>query len=691
MELPIDHFRLLGVSPSSGPEEVLRFFQLRLDRTPDQGFTPEVISQRSELLRRSADLLCDKESREKYESALLGGAEGLEFSSNRDVAGLILLWEANISYEAFKLSRKALQPPQAPALGSGREADLTLLAALSCRDAALQEQEQRHYSSAAELLEEGIHLLQRMGKLVEHRKTLEKDLETLLPYRILDLLSRDISDQKAHQEGLNLLDGFVLKRGGLEGKKLNHSNTELKQADFELFFQQIRKFLTVQEQIDLFWHWHKNGSVDAGFLCAISLVASGFYRRKPECLQKARKKINKLNLQGFDAMPLLGCIDLLLADLKQAEECFANSNDIGLKEWFDSYPGEKLAALCDYSRNWLLRDVLPGFRDIEVDSVDLEAWFADRDVQDYVEKIEKKGALGIAKAGFSLISGLSSEKSGSKPLDSTKEIEGALDRPLTRSAEHSFENEAFSEDVANRDTLIENLIAIYKRGISTLKVPSFNISKTRVKLRKRRLTLLILLFISMFSTGSLIGWLSIRSRLRENIKAPELSLSKGKPDVKKAEVNNETLLDKLIDQSNSLPESTKLVYRVLTAETPSKEQLLKLIEVWLLAKADILAGRPNSNLTDVAASQLVNIVSEQRKKDETLGQKQIINAEIKSLKILDQTSKRIAVRVEISYADKLLKQSGEVISETSLPSLTVKYVLGRKKSQWKLIDFGSEK
>ena len=136
MELPIDHFRLLGVSPSSGPEEVLRFFQLRLDRTPDKGFTPEVISQRSELLRRSADLLCDKESREKYESALLGGAEGLEFSSNRDVAGLILLWEANISYEAFKLSRKALQPPQAPALGSGRESDLTLLAALSCRDAA---------------------------------------------------------------------------------------------------------------------------------------------------------------------------------------------------------------------------------------------------------------------------------------------------------------------------------------------------------------------------------------------------------------------------------------------------------------------------------------------------------------------------------------------------------------------------
>ncbi len=110
--------------------------------------------------------------RQEYEAALLKGAIGLEFSTNREVAGLILLWEGGVSYEAFKLAKRALRPPQAPALGSGRESDLTLLAALSCRDAALLEQEQRHYSSAAELLQEGIQLLQRMGKLSEQRNIL---------------------------------------------------------------------------------------------------------------------------------------------------------------------------------------------------------------------------------------------------------------------------------------------------------------------------------------------------------------------------------------------------------------------------------------------------------------------------------------------------------------------------------------
>ena len=172
MELPIDHFRLLGVSPSANAEEVLRAFQLRLDRPPKQGFTYEVLAQRSELLRLSADLLSNPAERQSYELALIEGSSGLELSSNREVAGLLLLWESNASFQAFKLAKKALQPPQAPALGSGRESDLTLIAALACRDASIEEQACRRYASGADLLQEGIQLLQRMGKLVEERKTL---------------------------------------------------------------------------------------------------------------------------------------------------------------------------------------------------------------------------------------------------------------------------------------------------------------------------------------------------------------------------------------------------------------------------------------------------------------------------------------------------------------------------------------
>lgn len=224
VELPIDHFRLLGVSPSAETESVLRTLQLRLDRCPDQGFTHEALMQRAELLSLSADLLSDSVRRQDYESTLLKlgrdhpeETAGLEMSSSREVAGLMLLWEAHAPHETFQLTRQALQPPQAPALGSSRESDLALLAALSCLDAARQDQDQRRYESAAGLLTEGLQLLQRMGKLPDQRQRLEKELEQLTPYRILDLLSRDLAEQSARQDGLVMLETFVQNRGGLEG------------------------------------------------------------------------------------------------------------------------------------------------------------------------------------------------------------------------------------------------------------------------------------------------------------------------------------------------------------------------------------------------------------------------------------------------------------------------------------------
>jgi len=47
------------------------------------------------------------------------------------------------------------------------------LAALTARDSAIQEQQLRAYSNAADFLQDGIQLLQRMGKLGDKRKELE--------------------------------------------------------------------------------------------------------------------------------------------------------------------------------------------------------------------------------------------------------------------------------------------------------------------------------------------------------------------------------------------------------------------------------------------------------------------------------------------------------------------------------------
>ena len=234
-----------------------------------------------------------------------------------------------------------------------------------------------------------------MGKLPDQRLALETDLSQLLPFRILDLLSRDLAEQSARREGLAMLEEFIRARGGLEGGGLDGlAATELPagmdQTDFETFFQQIRRFLTVQEQMDLYGRLQQAGSVDASFLAAMALAAAGFTQRKPERIQDARQRLQELVLDGLDTKPLLGCLDLLLGDVDQAERHFAASTDPELQAWMLDHPGDTLASLCEYCRTWLARDVLPGYRDVDAEAVDLETWFADRDVQAFVERLERQ-------------------------------------------------------------------------------------------------------------------------------------------------------------------------------------------------------------------------------------------------------------------------------------------------------------
>ncbi len=400
MELPIDHFHLLGVQPTTDAQTVLRTLQLRLDRVPDQGFTQETLQARAELLRNSADLLSDEPRRRAYEAQLLaihatgstGQIAALEIPASREVGGLLLLLEAGLAQEAFETARRNLQPPQAPALGSSREADLTLLAGLACQAAAQDYQDQRRFEAAATVLQQGLLLLQRMGQLPQQRRQLEQQLGRLLPYRVLDLVSRDLGAGLDRQQGLKLLEELVQRRGGLDGD----ADRDFDHTKFQTFFKQIRPFLTVQEQVDLFSRWARAGSGTADFLASYALTASGFAQRKPERIREAYGRLAAAGQLGIE--PFLACQQLLLGQVEQAEAHFDQGASPELRQWASEQGSESLERLCAYCRDWLAREVLPGYRDIEVDA-DLDAWFADRDVQAYVEQQDRRSGRQAAASG----------------------------------------------------------------------------------------------------------------------------------------------------------------------------------------------------------------------------------------------------------------------------------------------------
>ncbi len=699
MELPLDHFRLIGVSPSATSEEILRAFQLRLDKTPDEGFTYEVLTQRSELLRQTADLLTDPESRREYENLLLNGSSGLEFSSNREVAGLILLWESGSPKEAFRITRKALQPPQTPALGSSREADLTLLAALTARDSAIQEQQLRFYSNAADFLQEGIQLLQRMGKLVERRKELEEDLVALLPYRILDLLSRDLYDQESHKKGLSMLETLIIKRGGLEGNNKSEYGDYLNQQEFEAFFQQIKPFLTVQEQIDLFLELQKKGSLEAGFLAFLSLTAIGFSRRKPEKLFEARRILKKLNLSGLDSMPLIGCLDLLLADIDQASARFSSSSDENLRDWLNNYPGNNLEAICIFCKNWLENDVLVGYRDIDLKEVDLDSWFEDREIQEFIEKLEKKSIKTTIKANLQNQQ-IKKESSTNitENFDSSSAINDERSLPWPGGVKKELKKLDIYEDNSNEERFKNKTLELYSYLIEKIAELKFSFGEflNNKEISSRSYYLIYLyVFMILFAFGIGIGFIrnNFKKSIQNEVVSDRPSIAGDKNQRVREKDFTQEIKKKPSSELNSIIGTSTLKNSLkvekITKASPSIAEIKNLLNAWLTSKSNYLAGKSEINLSNIVSNGLIKRTIEERQNDIKKGIVKEINSQIQKINLESQTSSRIVVLVELNYLERIIKNSGEFVNETSLTPLKVKYILGFSNKSWKLVDFVS--
>ena len=647
MDLPIDHFRLLGVSPSADPASILRRLQTRSDSPPDDGFTHEGLLQRQALLRQAADLLTDPGARADYEAALLSLSSshpnetvGLDLAASSEVAGLILLWEAGAAYEAFQLARQGLQPPQAPALGSGREADLTLLAALACRDASRDEQQQRRYESAAQLLREGIELQQRMGKLPDQQAGLQQELDDLLPYRVLDLLSRDLSDAEARQQGISLLDGLVRDRGGLDPEGLNADPpaAAMGQADFESFFQQIRRFLTVQEQIDLFRGWFAEGSIEAGCLAVFALAAAGYSRRKPEFLEQARDQLQQLAASDLDPMPLLGCLDLLLGNVSDASLHFSAIRDQELLRWLAEHPGDHLAAQCEYCRVWLERDVLPGYRDVDATGVDLDAWFADRDVQAYVDRIDRQTARQDV-AAIETNAGLETWALADASSLQAAELDNVP----------SMAEEVQSADAASTGS-------------------------------PRRLRLLV-----ASAVVGLVAALAAAVMLRPRATAPVAR--QPQPELQDATESKSSSSD----PANPSPAATlqpeastgRGQLEPLLSDAPDEAQLRLLVQGWLDNKALALQGQA-SMLPVVARQRLIDQVDQERAAAVAAGNTTVVKASVTSLEVVSRQPRRIELKAEVAYSDSTTDRSGSVVDRTEPGSLTITYILGRDGDQWRL-------
>ncbi len=691
MELPIDHFRLLGVSPTTDGQTVLRTLQQRLDRAPDQGFTHDTLQARADLLRSSAELLSDEERRHAYERELTtiadsegGAVAGLEIPPSREVGGLLLLLEAGQALEAFDAASRGLQPPQAPALGSSREADLSLLAGLACHAAAGDYRGQRHYETAARTLQQGLQLLQRMGQLPDQRRRLEQELHALLPYRVLDLISRDLSAVAARQEGIALLDQLVQRRGGLEGD----GDPAFPASEFAPFFQQIRQFLTVQEQVDLFSGWAEAGSSNADWLASLALTASGFMQRKPERIQAALQRLQSETQPGREAAQ--ACQLLLLGQVESAQALQTVSSAGG---------EDPLAGLCADCRDWLSREVLPGFRDIEAEA-DLEAWFADRDVQAYIEqqdRIRGRRTVNEASSGSPNLSGsdqsvlawggLAGFGTGSAATGNPAAEESGSS-PLSGAGTSQF-------DQADDDDALWDGPPFWESWRLGERLSQW---RNRLPAQWPRWSVPAGVAIAVAAVGGLT-WMILRPGLdrgRPIPVQPSPALTTDKPASTSANLAGSP-------QAGSPPtgspptgspqaatpvEAASSSRLPLTTTEPDDAQLNALLDAWLQAKASVLAGKAAAQpLTDLARPLQIQRLESQQRENRSRGEVERFDASVQSLQIRERSPKRIAAAVSLRYSDQRSDASGRVLSRTPAGELRNLYVFARDGQTWRVAAF----
>ncbi len=675
MELPIDHFRLLGVSPTTDVQTVLRTLQQRLDRVPDQGFTLDTLEVRNTLLRQSADLLSDSERRGVYESQLTALSQSgqplqaaLELGSNQEVGGLLLLHEAGQHLEVFDLVNRALQPPQAPALGSGREADLCLLAGLSCIAGAEDLRQQRRYESAALLLGQGQQLLQRMGQQSQQRQAIANALQTLRPYRVLDLLSRDLGAVEARSEGLSLLEELVTERGGLEG----HGDPHLSAEEFQAFFRQIRAYLTVQEQIDLFSRWssapgQRGGTAD--FLTTTALTASGFAQRKPDRIAAARDRL--LASGQRDVQPLLACLYLLLGQVDEAEEAFTQGASPELQSWARRAGEDPLAQLCVYCRDWLGKDVLPGYRDLEADP-DLEAYFADRDVQAFLDELEESpppptdtvfGLAGSAFPAAQALLGLGGFGSG---FGESEPAQASLDQ-LDGPEQGGWVRPGDWPRLARISAAAATVMLVAAGGFALLRPRPTPIPvEPKSEARSDSPT--------PSSTAS-------NTALKSEAKT-------GPHQEKPGAARPNTTTPATASPPAAAPSAARTALP-LANDAPTPREVQGLLEGWLAAKAAVLAGqKPPMPLDRLARDTQIQRLAAEQRDDQAQNQTQTISAKVVDFRIESTTPTRISAVATIDYADQRRDSAGQAVGQpTRLPALRNRYVFARDAGIWRLVSF----
>jgi hypothetical protein len=269
--------------------------------------------------------------------------------------------------------------------------DIVLTLALACLELGREQWQQNHYENAAESLETGQELLLQENLFPALRGELQSDLYKLRPYRILELVARPMEETAARRQGIKLLKGMLHDRGGIDGTGDDLSG--LTTDDFLRFIQQLRGYLTAGEQQEIFEAEARRPSAVATYLAVYALLARGFAFHQPALVRRAKQLLQRVATRQDVHLEHAVC-SLLLGQAEEAGRALELSQEYEplafIREHSHGSP-DLLPGLCLYAERWLREEVFTHFRDLTNQQTALKEYFADPQVQAFLETMTDTG------------------------------------------------------------------------------------------------------------------------------------------------------------------------------------------------------------------------------------------------------------------------------------------------------------
>ncbi|WOD40780.1 IMS domain-containing protein [Nodosilinea sp. E11] len=433
MQIPLDYYRILGLPIQATADQLKQAHRDRGLQLPRREFSTAAIEARKQLIDDAYSVLSNPDRRRDYDSKFLasaytvdmapepllearnsglevsadlgeaalrslatepGGSEAqsskIEIESDQLVGALLLLLELGEYEQVLQLGQPQLSNPYASADGGmpppdSAQADVVLTLALACLELGREQWQQRQYEVAAESLQTGHELLARGNHFPNLRAEIQTELYKLRPYRVLELLARPLDQTRERRQGIKLLKAMLEDRGGIEGTEDDLSGLAI--DDFLRFIQQLRDYLTASEQQELFEHEARRPSPVATYLTVYALLARGFARHQPALVRRAKQLLLRLGAQQDVHLEQAVCA-LLLGQTEEANRALEMSQEYEPLAYIREHSRQSpdlLPGLCLYAERWLKDELFPHFRDFKNQEATLKDYFADAQVQAYLE------------------------------------------------------------------------------------------------------------------------------------------------------------------------------------------------------------------------------------------------------------------------------------------------------------------